>query len=135
MTANTFMSDKDQNEFFEALDRINRAGQSLRLIVWALGGIVLAGICVAAWVWNVNLSDQRQSEGLSHITTRMTDTEKRTGSLETWVTKHDAAPRVTLVDVHAIDKRVAQVEEKLLTIREQNAMIMETLRQIENHVK
>lgn len=118
------MSDGEQSDFFEAIDRVNRAGSALKVIAWALGGMAAAGVAVAVWVANVNQGQARVAETLkSH--------EPRIQQLEVRAVRFDAAPPPSQAQFHDIDKRLDRTETQLLDIREQTALILEAVKKLE----
>lgn len=119
------MNETEQSDFFEAIDRVNRAGSALKFIAWALGGMAAAGIAVAVWVANVNAGQSEHSEVLKNH-------EPRIQQLETRAVRFDAAPPPSQAQFHDIDKRLDRTETQLSDIREQTALILEAVKKLES---
>lgn len=122
--SNHEMNDEEQNHFFDAIDRVNKAGSALRMIFGALSAMAIAGLSVAAWVWMVNQVQNDHAQSLNDI-------KPRISNLETWKTKVEAIPTPTVSQLHELDKRLSTVETRLISIYEQNSIILETLKAIE----
>ncbi len=118
------MSEQENTEFFEALERINHAGNAVKVIAWALTGMAVAGISVAGWVFTVNQVQTEHSEELRELTPKVIQ-------LETRAVRFDAAPPPTQAQFHDIDKRLDRTEVQLLDIREQTQMILESVKKLE----
>lgn len=126
------MSETEQGDFFTAIDRINRAGNALKIIVWALVGLTTAGLAVAWWVWNVNAGQAEiRKDQTSHKET-LDKLEPRLQTLETRAVRFDAAPPPSQAQFHEIDKRLDRHEIQLLDIREQTALILEAVKKLES---
>ena len=118
------MNEQENTDFFEALERVNRAGSAVKVIAWALGGMAVAGISVAGWVWTVNQIQREHAEDLQDI-------KPKVAALETRAVRYDAAPPPSQSQFHEIDKRLDRTETQLTDIREQTALILDTLKKLE----
>ncbi len=116
--ANHHMNDEEQNEFFEKVDAVNRAGSALKLIAWAIGGMAVAGLSVAIWVLNVNWAQAEHGKKIEELTPRVDALEKRG-------IQYDAAPPVSREQFHELDMRLGRMEQ-------QTALILETLKKLES---
>ena len=119
------MSEQENHEFFEALERINRAGSAVKVIAWALTGMALAGISVAGWVWTVNQVQSELGEDLDKL-------KPKVEQLETRAVRYDAAPPPSQAQFYEIDKRLDRTETQLKDIREQSALILEAVKKLES---
>jgi hypothetical protein len=119
------MSHEEESDLFDVMKKVNDAGSALKFIAWAFGGMAVAGLGVAGWVWTVN---QLQAEHDEEIR----DMKPRVYALETRAVRYDAAPPVSREQLYEIDKRLAKNEDQLSTIKEQSAMILETLKKLES---
>lgn len=118
------MSEQEQHELFEALERINHAGSALKVIAWALGGLAAAGVAVAGWVFTVNQVQAEHGEDIAEL-------QPKVAQLETRAVKFDAAPPPTQAQFHDIDKRLDRTEDQLADIKEQSALILEAVKKLE----
>jgi hypothetical protein len=119
------MDHDEQNDFFEAIERVNRAGSALRLIFGALVAMAAAGLSVAVWVWTVNEVQADHGETLKVLTPRVE-------ALETRAVRFDAAPPPSQAQFHEIDKRLDRMEQTAVTLREQTALILEAVKNLES---
>lgn len=118
------ISGAEEDTFFNAIDRVNRAGNAVRVIAWALGVIVVAGLSVAAWVATVNRVQMEHTAALQ-------DMKPRLAILENRAVVYDAAPPPSREQIFELDKRLARMEQSASTLKEQNAMIIQELRNIQ----
>ena len=126
MTMNNHdMSSDEQEGFFDAVEKFNRTSSALKVIAWALGAMAAAGLAVAGWVWTVN---QIQSEHIEDFR----DIKPRVSALETRAVRFDAAPPPTSAQFYDLDKRLDRMEQNALVMREQSAMILDTLKKLES---
>lgn len=119
------MSEHEEEGFFDAMERINKTGSALKVIAWALGLMAVAGLSVAGWVWAVNDAQAEHDEEIREI-------KPRVAALETRAVRFDAAPPPTSAQFYDLDKRLDRMEQNALTLREQNAMILDTLKKLES---
>jgi hypothetical protein len=116
------MSD-DQEE--DIIDKLAKLLPMVKILIGGASCIAMALLSVAAWVWTEQSLNASQEERIQKIVPRVE-------SLENWKLIRDSSPAVTLSDLHAMDKRLSSHEDKLATIKEQNALILETLRKLES---
>jgi chromosome segregation ATPase len=119
------MNEEENADFFQALERVNRAGNAVRVIVWALGSMIVAGMTVTVWVWTVNRNQVAHEEELRDI-------KPRVSALETRAVKYDASPPPSISQFHEIDKRLDRTETQLADIRELNSLILESVKKLES---
>lgn len=119
------MNEEENADFFNAIERVNRAGNAVRVIVWALGSMIVAGMTVTVWVWTVNRNQVTHEEELRDI-------KPRVMALETRAVRFDAAPPPTQAQFYEIDKRLDRMEQASVTLKEQNALILDTLKKLES---
>ena len=119
------MNDDEQNEFFKHVDSVNRAGSALKIIAWAIGGMAVAGLSVAIWVLNVNWAQAEHGKKIEELTPRVSALEKRG-------IQYDAAPPVSREQFHGLDMRLGRMEQSATTLKEQTALILETLKKLES---
>lgn len=119
------MNQGEEDSFFDVMEKFNRTGSALRTIAWALGLMAAAGLAVAGWVWAVNDAQAEHDEELR-------DMKPRVVALETRAVRFDAAPPPTSAQFYDLDKRLDRMEQNSLTLREQNAMILDTLKKLES---
>lgn len=119
------MSAGENEDFFAAIDRVNRAGNAVKIIAWALGALLAGGLFVAGWVWSVNDKQGKHDEDLRDIKPRVI-------ALETRAVRFDAAPPPSAREFYELDKRLDRMEQASVTLKEQNALILETLKKLES---
>lgn len=119
------MTSDEEEGFFDAVEKFNRTSSALKIIAWAIGCMAAAGLAVAGWVWTVN---RIQSEHIEDFR----DIKPRVAALETRAVRFDAAPPPSQAQFYDIDKRLDRMEQNALTLREQNAMILDTLKKLES---
>jgi hypothetical protein len=122
--ANHEMNQDEQSDFFDAIERVNRAGSALKVIAWSLGGLTAAGLAVAGWVLQVNWAQAEHGETLKVQTPRVE-------ALETRAVRFDAAPPPSQAQFHDIDKRLDRMEQNSAMLREQTALILEAVKKLE----
>ena len=119
------MTANEEDGFFDAVEKFNKTSSALKVIAWALGAMAAAGLAVAGWVWTVNDIQTEHSESFRDITPRVQ-------ALETRAVRFDAAPPPSQAQFYDIDKRLDRMEQNSLTLREQNSMILESLKKLES---
>lgn len=139
--ANHEMDHDEQSAFFEAMDRVNRAGSALKVIAWALGGLTAAGLSVAVWVLNVNWAQADHGKKIGEMSPKVEaftpaletvkELKPRVEALEARAVRYDAAPPPSQAQFYEIDKRLDRMEQTAVTLREQNALILESLKKLE----
>lgn len=118
------MNQGEEDSFFDVMEKFNRTGSALRTIAWAIGAMAVAGLAVAGWVWAVN---DAQAEHDSEIR----DIKPRVVALETRAVRFDAAPPPSSAQFYELDKRLDRMEQSATTLKEQNAMILQELRNLQ----
>jgi hypothetical protein len=119
------MTRSEEEGFFDAVERFNKTSSALKIIAWALGAMAVAGLGVAGWVWGVNAIQSEHIEDFADI-------KPRVAALETRAVRFDAAPPPSQAQFFDIDKRLDRMEQNAITLREQNAMILESLKKLES---
>jgi hypothetical protein len=115
------MTTEQEHDTLELLERLNGATSFLRSIAWAMGGLAVAGVSVAGWVWTVNAVQNDHTQDLLEL-------KPRVASLEVQQARRDSIVIPSLTQIHDLDKRLARIEDKFQAITEQNAMMIELLR-------
>lgn len=118
------MNQGEEDSFFDVMEKFNRTGSALRFIAWALGLMAVAGLSVAGWVWAVNDAQAEHDEELR-------DMRPRVAALETRAVRFDASPPPSSAQFYELDKRLDRMEQSATTLKEQNAMILQELRNIQ----
>jgi len=108
----------------DAMDRINKAGSALRVIAWALGLMAVAGVSVFGWVWTVNDVQKTHEVEIQDIKPRVTAMEAR-------AIRTDASPPVSREQFYELDKRLDRMEQGAITLKEQNSIILQELRNLQ----
>lgn len=104
-----------------------RLGSLVPLVKSLIGGaFAIAGAVVACGVW---VYSQQEANAKQEV--RLDKIEPRVSQLENWKLVRDSSPIVTLTDMHNLDKRLQKNEDQLSTIKEQNALILQELRNIQ----
>lgn len=125
MTVGTHhMSEREEEGFFDAVEKFNRTSSALKIIAWALGAMAAAGVSVAFWVRTVNEVQTAHGEDIR-------DMKPRVVALETRAVRYDAAPPPSREQIYELDKRLDRMEQNSATLREQNAMILQELRNLQ----
>jgi hypothetical protein len=122
--SNHDMSAREEEDFIDTLEKLNKTGTFLRFIAWAIGSLFCGSIGVAIWVWQVNKSQEE-------ATAAVNDFRPRLSALETRAVRFDASPPVSLSQFHDLDKRLDRMEQQGMTLKEQNALILDTLKRLE----
>jgi hypothetical protein len=122
--ANYTMNEIEENSFMDAMDRINKAGSALRVIAWALGLMAVAGVSVFGWVWTVNDVQKTHEVEIQDIKPRVTAMEAR-------AIRTDASPPVSREQFYELDKRLDRMEQGAITLKEQNSIILQELRNLQ----
>lgn len=124
IVGNREMSQEEEIDLFDVMKKANEAGSALKFIAWAFGGMAVSGLAVAGWVWTVN---QLQAEHDEEIR----DMKPRVAALETRAVRFDAAPPPSASQFYDLDKRLDRMEQSATTLKEQNAMILQELRNLQ----
>ncbi len=106
------------------IDELAKLLPMVKILLGGAGAIGTALIGVGIWVYTQQNANTTQDK-------EITELKPRVASLENWKLVRDSSPVVTLQDLHAMDKRLSTQEDKLATIKEQNALILETLKRLE----
>jgi hypothetical protein len=131
---NHTMDHKEENDFFDLVEKLNKTGNAFRFIVWALAGLVSCGLLVAGWVWRVNETQISHGSLLNEHTHLIKDMDLKSRGLDTWKATSEANPKVTQADLFSLERRLQKTEDQLTAIKEQNVFILETIRRIDKNV-
>ena len=131
---NHTMDHEEQGDFFDLVEKLNKTGNAFRFIAWAFGGMVACGLIVAGWVWRVNETQVTHGKKIVEHDGKIESVQARHQSLDTWKATSEASPKVTQADMFSLERRLQKTEDQLITIKEQNAYMMETLRRIDKNL-
>lgn len=115
------MSEEGEQNIEKRLSSLVPLVKSLIGGAFAIGAAIVG---IAIWVYSQQDANAKQEVRLDKI-------EPRVSQLENWKLVRDSSPIVTLTDMHNLDKRLQKNEDQLSTIKEQNALILQELRNIQ----